>query len=149
MLNNRFIEIEFPYRTIQRLLVYSQSCSAITSISQGHFHHPRKEPHNHQHSVLYPPSWPLATTLSLKNYSVSIIRIFWIFHRRGIISIRDFCVWLLSPGIVFLRFIHVVAGIRTPFLDFPGGAVVKNPPANAGDTGSIPAPGRPHMLRSN
>ena len=22
--------------------------------------------------------------------------------------------------------------------DFPGGAVVKNPPANAGDTGSIP-----------
>ena len=33
--------------------------------------------------------------------------------------------------------------------DFPGGAVVKNPPANAGDTGSIPGPGRPHMLQSN
>ena len=33
--------------------------------------------------------------------------------------------------------------------DFPGGAVVKNPPANAGDTGSIPGPGRSHMLRSN
>ena len=33
--------------------------------------------------------------------------------------------------------------------DFPGGAVVKNPPANAGDTGSIPAPGRSHMLWSN
>ena len=32
---------------------------------------------------------------------------------------------------------------------FPGGAVVKNPPANAGDTGSSPAPGRPHMPRSN
>ena len=29
--------------------------------------------------------------------------------------------------------------------DFPGGAVVKNPPANAGDTGSIPGPGRSHM----
>ena len=29
--------------------------------------------------------------------------------------------------------------------DFPGGAVVKNPPANAQDTGSIPGPGRfPH-----
>ena len=26
--------------------------------------------------------------------------------------------------------------------DFPGGAVVKNSPANAGDTGSIPGPGR-------
>ena len=29
--------------------------------------------------------------------------------------------------------------------DFPGGAVVKNPPANAGDTGSGPGPGRSHM----
>ena len=32
---------------------------------------------------------------------------------------------------------------------FPGAAVVKNPPANAGDTGSIPGPGRSHMSRSN
>ena len=32
--------------------------------------------------------------------------------------------------------------------DFPG-AVVENPPANAGDTGSIPGPGRSHMLLSN
>ena len=29
--------------------------------------------------------------------------------------------------------------------DFPGGAVVKNLPANAGDTGSSPGPGRSHM----
>ena len=28
---------------------------------------------------------------------------------------------------------------------FPGGSVVKNLPANAGDTGSIPGPGRSHM----
>ena len=33
--------------------------------------------------------------------------------------------------------------------DFPGGAVVKNTPTNAGDTGSSPGPGRPHMPRSN
>ena len=33
--------------------------------------------------------------------------------------------------------------------DFPGGAVVKNPPANAGDTGLSPGLGRSHMLRSN
>ena len=33
--------------------------------------------------------------------------------------------------------------------DFPGGAVVKNPPANAGDTGLIPGPGRSHMPQSN
>ena len=32
---------------------------------------------------------------------------------------------------------------------FPGGSVVKDPPANAGDTGSIPDPGRSHMLWSN
>ena len=33
--------------------------------------------------------------------------------------------------------------------DFPGGAVVKNPPANAGDAGSSPGRGRSHMPRSN
>ena len=33
--------------------------------------------------------------------------------------------------------------------DFPGGAVVKNPPANAEDMGSSPGPGRSHMLQSN
>ena len=33
--------------------------------------------------------------------------------------------------------------------DFPGGAVLKNPPANEGDTGSSPGPGISHMPRSN
>ena len=32
---------------------------------------------------------------------------------------------------------------------FRGGAVVENLPANAGDTGSSPGPGRSHMPRSN
>ena len=32
---------------------------------------------------------------------------------------------------------------------FPGGAVVENPPANAGDMGSSHDPGRFHILRSN
>ena len=32
---------------------------------------------------------------------------------------------------------------------FPGGAVVESLPANAGDTGSRPDPGRSHMPRSN
>ena len=32
---------------------------------------------------------------------------------------------------------------------FAGGAVVKNPPANAGDTGSSPGLGRCHMPQSN
>ena len=30
-------------------------------------------------------------------------------------------------------------------MDFPSGPVVKNPPASAGDTGSIPAPGSSHV----
>ena len=32
---------------------------------------------------------------------------------------------------------------------FPGGTVVKNPPASAGDTGSSPGPGRSHVPWSN
>ena len=35
--------------------------------------------------------------------------------------------------------------LKSPFRDFPGGAVVKYLPANAGDMGSIPGPGRYHM----
>ena len=34
-------------------------------------------------------------------------------------------------------------------MGFTGGTVVKNPPANAGDTGSSPGPGRSHMPQSN
>ena len=33
--------------------------------------------------------------------------------------------------------------------DFPGGAVVRSPPANAGDMGSIPGLGGSHMPQSN
>ena len=33
--------------------------------------------------------------------------------------------------------------------DFPGGPVVKNPPANPGDMGLIPAPGGSHVPWSN
>ena len=35
------------------------------------------------------------------------------------------------------------------FAGFPGGAVVKNTPANAGDMGLSPGLGRSHMLQSN
>ena len=34
-------------------------------------------------------------------------------------------------------------------MGFPGGAVVRNPPANAGDTVSSPGQGRSHVPRSN
>ena len=39
--------------------------------------------------------------------------------------------------------------LKTGGLDFPGGTVVRNLPANAGDTGLIPGLGRSHMLRNN
>ena len=39
--------------------------------------------------------------------------------------------------------------LKITTLDFPGGTVVKNPPANAGDTGSSPGWRRSHMLWSN
>ena len=38
---------------------------------------------------------------------------------------------------------------KTPLKGFPGGAVVENLPANAGDMGSSPGLGRSHMPRSN
>ena len=38
---------------------------------------------------------------------------------------------------------------NSPHRGFPGGRVVENPPANAGDTGSSPGLGRSHMPRSN
>ena len=44
--------------------------------------------------------------------------------------------WGLSTGIIAL-----IKGTRGP----PGGPVVENPPANAGDMGSIPGPGRFHV----
>ena len=33
--------------------------------------------------------------------------------------------------------------------DFPGGPVVRNPPASAGDTGSVSSLGRVHMVKGN
>ena len=39
-------------------------------------------------------------------------------------------------------FSYIYALYVSVLWDFPGGSVVKNPPANSGDTGSIPGSGR-------
>ena len=39
--------------------------------------------------------------------------------------------------------------LRIAVWGFPGDPVVKNPPANAGDTGSSPGQGRSHMPQSS
>ena len=52
---------------------------------------------------------------------------------------------MIQPGVP-LNYKFFIRIIRE---DFPGDAVVKNPPASAGDTGSIPGLGRSHVPRSN
>ena len=47
------------------------------------------------------------------------------------------------------KFIAVNDYLQREERGFPGGAVVKNPSASAGDTGSSPGPGRSHMPWSN
>ena len=64
--------------------------------------------------------------------------------------------WIGGINIVKMTILHKAIyrlntiPIKIPMAgDFPGGAVVKNPPANAGDMGSSPCPGRSHMTQSN
>ena len=49
---------------------------------------------------------------------------------------------------MYKNFKIIIINMLKEFRDCPGGTVVKNPPANAGDTGSIPGPGRSHMPQS-
>ena len=49
----------------------------------------------------------------------------------------------------YIYTVEYSSAIKTNEVGFPGGAVVENPPANAGDTGSSPGLGRSHMPRSN
>ena len=43
---------------------------------------------------------------------------------------------------IFISLDHTFCFLVALFLGFPGGSVVKNLPANAGNTGSIPGSGR-------
>ena len=43
----------------------------------------------------------------------------------------------------------VLMSERSQSEDFPGDTEDRNPPDNAGDMGSVPGLGRPHMPRSN
>ena len=58
--------------------------------------------------------------------------------------------WIGSLGLADANWcIYRMDKQKAPTWDFPGGTVVKNTPANAGDTGSSPGPGRSHMPESN
>ena len=60
--------------------------------------------------------------------------------------------FFLSFSLVWNFLVHYLVYIKIFFKNsaegFPGGAVVENLPANAGDTGSSPGLGRSHMPQS-
>ena len=54
---------------------------------------------------------------------------------------------LMTGNITFrLQMFKITYNKRKANQDFPAGSVVKNPPASAGDMGSIPDAGRSHIL---
>ena len=65
------------------------------------------------------------------------------------IQLNEKSLGLCTTGICdHLLFLVIIYKISSAW-DFPGGAVVKNLPANAGNTGLNPGPERSHMPRSN
>ena len=86
----------------------------------------------------------------------------------SIIKNNQLCIFLNTAGrccevkllkrvstYVFLNYVTAILANSSPCTnsshlgDFPGGLVVKNPSANAGDMVLIPGLGRSHMLWSN
>ena len=57
--------------------------------------------------------------------------------------------WKTSKGCLGYKVLMESVNQKLSPWDFPGGTVVKNLPANAGDTGSIPGLGRSHVPQSN
>ena len=53
--------------------------------------------------------------------------------------------WRLNKILLNNQWVKEVKRKKNTLRDFPGGTVVKNLPANAGDMGSIPGLGRSHM----
>ena len=56
---------------------------------------------------------------------------------------------IASPAVGRKTGKRAVLGTKQTIRGFPGGAVVENLPANAGDTGSSPGLGRSHMPQSS
>ena len=89
----------------------------------------------------------------------NILRFIALWHLVRYELVRDF---IILPPIPLYLFKYIILSFylsnenrvrhfnyfKIHSMGFPGGAVVGNPPANAGDTGSCPGPGRSHMPRS-
>ena len=71
-------------------------------------------------------------------------------ENRQISHVEEFQIIYVKPNSPTLKCgLHIVISFLKKGEDFPGGSVVKNPPANAGDKGLSPGPGRFHMPRGS
>ena len=64
-------------------------------------------------------------------------------------DLNTFLILQISNKLLCKFYFMLVYSVIKRLQGFPGGAVVENLPANAGDTGSSPGLGRSHMPRSN
>ena len=68
-------------------------------------------------------------------------------------SKEEFLILMLNSSQIYQSFslqsVLFVSYLKSLARDFPGGSVDKNLPANAGDMGSVPGPGRFYTLWSN
>ena len=93
--------------------------------------------------LLYPPWWLSHGHCFMKPFSP---RSQWLPHCQSHgLNFSHFISWPLSS----IRSLSTFQFLKDSIQGFPGGAVVENLPANAGDTGSSPGLGRSHMPRSN
>ena len=62
-------------------------------------------------------------------------------------NITNFYIWNIFANTVSFQFVQSGLKLESEGASL-GSAVVRDPPANAGDVGSSPGPGRSHMLES-
>ena len=89
--------------------------------------------------------YKVTTNLYFNGQSLSLVAAHWMVQG----NFGPGCLHLQDSDVISLRGSPSIRSFQSERGDFSGGPVVKNSPANAGDTGSIPAPERFHMLRGN
>ena len=82
----------------------------------------------------------------MQNGTATLRTVWWFLTKLNILLPYDLAIVLLG---IYLNELNTYVYIKVCTLGFPGGVVVENLPANAGDTGSSPGLGRSHMPRSN
>lgn len=95
-------------------MIFSTSSVLTTSPQlQNSTHHPKTSIVCICSQFLFSPSAPRQTLFHFLSLQISIL---WTFHINEIIQDMVFCAGLFSLSIMFLRFIHVAAGIKISFL---------------------------------